>query len=232
MSTSRSPQAQTQPIRRAGLPTTSARLGTAWVTAPPGPDHREPTDVPRRRRLRPLRWSAVAEYDRGVTFQSSARARSPVEVTARGCRSLVRIAPGPMNTPSSTVTPWYTSAAFLDLGPWSPIVTPLVDEHIATDHAVRRRAGAPVRTCARCQMAGAHPDGHVGLEVGGRVDARGGVDHGWVRGSLAEGCRHPRTCDPASRRGPGTRPRVYPEPRVWQRTRWPGPDRSLLNSRG
>ena len=42
----------------------------------------------------------------GLTTQSSPRARSPVAVIARGYRSFVRMAPGPMKTPSSTVTPW------------------------------------------------------------------------------------------------------------------------------
>ena len=44
-STRRAPQAQTQPIRRAGLPTTRAWLGTSRVTTRAGPDGREAADL-------------------------------------------------------------------------------------------------------------------------------------------------------------------------------------------
>ncbi len=59
----------------------------ATTTAP------APIEAPVRRRI-------------GLTTQSSARASSPLAVIARGNRSFVRMAFGPMKTPSSTVTPW------------------------------------------------------------------------------------------------------------------------------
>ena len=60
---------------------------------PPTTTAPAPIEQPRRSRI-------------GLTVQSSARASSPARVIARGKRSLVRIAFGPMKTPSSTVTPW------------------------------------------------------------------------------------------------------------------------------
>ena len=60
----------------------------------------------RRRRPRRRRSRRRSARRIGLTVQSSARARRPSAVIARGNRSLVRIAFGPMNTPSSTVTPW------------------------------------------------------------------------------------------------------------------------------
>src|SRR5664280_3232910 len=102
------PQKQTQPMRRAGLPATSAWSGTSRVTTAPAPTvANAPTAVPATTTA-----PAPIEQPRrswiGLTVQSSARASSPVRVIARGKRSLVRIALGPMKTPSSTLTPWYT----------------------------------------------------------------------------------------------------------------------------
>ena len=102
----RCPQAQTQPSRRAGLPATSAWSGTSRVTTAPAPT------VANRPTSLPATTTAPAPIERpcrrriGLTTQSSARASSPSAVMERGNRSLVRIAFGPMKTPSSTVTPW------------------------------------------------------------------------------------------------------------------------------
>ena len=49
---------------------------------------------------------------------------------------------------------------------------------------------APVRTWARCQMLVRGPTVTSGLEVGGRVDARGGIDHvgpGFLQGHAGRG---------------------------------------------
>ena len=70
-------------------------------------------------------------------------------VIDRGKQSLVRMALGPMNTPSSTVTPWYTSASVLDLHAVQ-MTTPSSMTSRPTMHSapmVRR-----VRTWARFQM--------------------------------------------------------------------------------
>ncbi len=77
-----------------------------------------------------------------------------------------------MKTPSSTVTPWYTSAAVLDLDPVAD-TDAAVDVGILADHAVIADDGAFTHLDA-VPDARALADPRVGRHVGGRMD------HGWL----------------------------------------------------
>ena len=98
----RRPAGPTQPIRRAGVPATSAKSGTSCTTTAPAATiaHR-PTSTGATQTAR-----APTEHPwRRVTptgSQWDASTREPSGWIARGYWSLVRTAAGPMNTPSST----------------------------------------------------------------------------------------------------------------------------------
>ena len=101
-STSRRPAGPTQPIRRAGVPTTRAKSGTSCTTTAPAATiaHR-PTSTGATQTAR----APTEQPCRSVTptaFQSAASTREPSGRIARGYSSLVSTAAGPMKTPSST----------------------------------------------------------------------------------------------------------------------------------
>ena len=140
-------------------------------------DRREPSDVVAGYDDRPgPDRCPVSDADRAhdpVVRRGRARRSAVIE---RGYRSLVRMAFGPMNTPSSTVTPWYTSAAFWILTR-SPMPTPSsMKASRPTTHSAP--ICAPRRICARCQIARPRADDDVGLELRRWMHARGWVDHG------------------------------------------------------
>src|SRR5215212_1474463 len=80
----RTPQAQTQPRRRAGLPTTRAWLGTSRVTTAPAPTVANAPMVTPATTTAPAPIEQPSRRSIGLTVQSPARAGSPVEVIARG----------------------------------------------------------------------------------------------------------------------------------------------------
>ena len=71
-----------------------------------GTDHPERTDIaPRDDDRAGTDRGAAVDSDRAHLPVVRTRQSSPDALSARGWRSLVRIAPGPMNTPSPIVTP-------------------------------------------------------------------------------------------------------------------------------
>ena len=129
------PHAQTQPMRRAGLPATSALSGTLRVTTAPAPTVANRPDVVAGDDDRAGADRGAVRRRIGLTVQSSARASRPSAVIDRGNRSLVRIALGPMNTPSSDGHAVVDQRRVLDLHPIADDDS-LVDERVATDDAV------------------------------------------------------------------------------------------------
>lgn len=124
------PQSHTQPITRAGLPTTRAWSSTGCTTTDPDPTvAKEPMSLPQMIvAFAPI--DAPRRTTVGVISQSG--------FTARGYMSLVNTALGPTNTSSSRVTPENTETLF-----W--IFTPLpIDAPLSTKTFLPRLQPEPI----------------------------------------------------------------------------------------
>ncbi len=150
----------------APAPTVANRPTTvpATTTAP------APIEQPRRSRI-------------GLTVQSSARASSPARVIARGKRSFVRIGVRADEDAVLHRDAVVDQRRVLDLDAVADRDA-LVDERVAPHDALRADA-RPGANLGTVPDAGPGADGDAGLEVRGRVDAGGGIDH--VRVSVGEG---------------------------------------------
>ena len=172
----RSPQTQTQPMARAGLPATRAWAGTGWVTTDPAPTIAyAPTSQPATTTA-PAPIDAPRAMLIGVTVQSVGAGKAAVGVL--GPRAAV-VGQDRAGADEDAVRDGHAvidERAVLDLDPVAERDA-LIDEDVTTDHRVAADPGAGPELGAMPD-ARPGPDADVGLDVRRRMDARGRVDHG------------------------------------------------------
>src|SRR5689334_15884284 len=108
---------------RAGLPATSAFLGTSLVTTLPAPTSEFSPIVTLASIVAPDPIDAPFLTKVRATFQSASVCICPLEVVALGYKSLMNITPWPMNTLSSIVTPSQMNE-WLEILQFLPTVAP------------------------------------------------------------------------------------------------------------
>ena len=143
------PNTLTQPTGRAGLPTTRAWSSTLRVTTEPAPIIAHCPIVTPVTTTAPAPIAAPRATVEVPTVQSDTPLSDPSGFTARGTRSLVKIACGPTKTPSASRTPLKSDAPFWILQ-WSPTATSTSTKTLAPI-VQSRPTREPVRRCARAQ---------------------------------------------------------------------------------
>src|SRR4029453_297682 len=163
---------------RAGLPTTRAWSGTSAVTTAPAPT------MAQRPMVSPDRTVALAPTVAPRRTRVACQPAGPLGVGGRGPASLVKTAPGPRNTPSSTVTPDHSSTPFLIVTPspttappstnaWSPTLPSAPPRAPARRGAkAQTGVGGPTSSLSQSARACTNTEGSLAIPAGYR--GRGG----------------------------------------------------------
>src|SRR4029453_10833857 len=162
---------------RAGLPTTRAWSGTSAVTTAPAPT------MAQRPMVSPDRTVALAPTVAPRRTRVACQPAGPLGVGGRGPASLVKTAPGPRNTLSSTVTPDHSSTPFLIVTPSPTTAPPSTKAWSPTLQSAPTRA--PASTWAKAQT-----------RVRGPTSSLSQSARAWTKteGSLAIGPGYPVRC--------------------------------------